>query len=136
MASLIKIKRRSGIAYRVQFYIEHKRYSKTFPVTKTKDKEKLILKQARQFKKQIEVEVENFKAGFSDCVPMYTDGETRQDKVILHELTDELKERRKNDFAPATVGRNVIAMKNLMECLGQSFLVVNLNLEHIDQFKN
>ena len=33
-----------GIAYRVQFYIEHKRYSKTFPVTKTKDKEKLSLK--------------------------------------------------------------------------------------------
>jgi len=91
MASVIRIKRKNGIAYRVQFYIEHKRYSKTFPVTKTKDKEKLILKQARQFKKQIEVEIENFKAGLSDCVPMYTDGETRQDKVTLLELTDELK---------------------------------------------
>jgi len=136
MASVIKIKRRNGIAYRVQFYIERKRYSRTFPVTKTKDKEKLILKQARQFKKQIEVEIENYRAGFTDCVPMYTDGETRQDKVTLQELTDELKERRKNDFAPGTVGRNVIAMRNLMECLGRNFLVSNLNLEHIDQFKN
>ncbi len=89
MASVIRIKRRNGTAYRVQFYIEHKRYSKTFPVTKTKDKEKLILRQARQFKKQIEVEIENYKAGLSDCVPMYTDGDTRQDKVTLRELTDE-----------------------------------------------
>ena len=69
-------------------------------------------------------------------MPMYTDGETRQDKVTLLELTVELKERRKNDFTTGTVGRNVIAMRNLMACLGQSFLVSNLNLEHIDPFKN
>ena len=63
-------------------------------------------------------------------------GETRRDKITLTELTEEPKEKRKSDFVRETVARNVLAMNNLMECLGQDFLVSNLKLEHVEQFSN
>ena len=135
MASLVKVKRDKGVSYRVQIYVDHKRYSKTFPVATTKEKAILILKQVRQFKKKIEVEIENYKVGLTDCVPTLVNGETRRDKITLIELTEELKEKRKSDFVRTTVARNVLGMNNLMECLGQDVLVSNLKLEHVEQFR-
>ncbi len=136
MATLIKIKRKNGVAYRVQFFVNQKRHSKTWPLAKTRDKQQLTRKQANNFKKQIESEIENYKAGFVDYVPSIQSDNANREKLTLKELTIELKERRQGDVEPCTIQRNVRAMNTLMNCLGPDFLVRNLSDNTIEQFKN
>ncbi len=94
MASFTKIKRRNGVAYRVQFFVDGERYSKTFPLAKTREKQLLTRKQAINFKKQVESEVENYKAGFVDHVPSIRKDVSGRATLTLRELTNELKEKR------------------------------------------
>ena len=136
MATLIKIKRKNGVAYRVQFFVNQKRHSKTWPLAKTREKQQLTRKQANNFKKQIESEIENYKAGFVDYVPSIQSDNANREKLTLKELTIELKEKRKTDVEPCTIQRNVRAMNTLMNCLGPDFLVRNLSDNTIEQFKN
>ena len=136
MASLVKIKRKNGIAYRVQFFVDHKRYSKTFPMAKTREKQLLTRRQATNFQKKVESEVENYKVGFVDHVPSAKSGNARRETLTLQELTNELRQKRENEVEPCTVQRNVRAMNNLMTCLGPDFLVKHLDDKLIERFKN
>jgi integrase/recombinase XerC len=129
MATITKIKRKNGIAYRVQYMVNHRRYSQFFPVNSQIEK-------VRAFKKKIEAEIAEYRAGLSDKVPTLDGNIIRRDKITLMELTQELESRRRNDVDERTLKRNVLAMRNLMNCLGRDFLVSNLKSDHIEQFKN
>jgi site-specific recombinase XerD len=129
MATIVKIKRKNGMAYRVQYMVNHKRHSKFFSVNTP-------LEKVRAFKKRIEAEIAEYRSGLNDKVPILDGGVVRRGRITLRELTNELSERRRNDVDPRTIVRNVIAMKNLMECLGSDFMVRGMTQEHIEQFKN
>ncbi len=129
MATLTKIKRQNGYAYRVQFAVNHKRDSKFFQVGTDIGK-------VRAFKKRIEAEIAEYRSGLIDRIPVLDGGLKRRDRITLRELTSELKERRRNNVGEHTLSRNIIAMNNLMECLGPDTLVAELDLEKIEQFKN
>jgi len=129
MATLTKIKRQNGYAYRVQFSVNHKRVSKFFQVGTDIGK-------VRAFKKRIEAEIAEYRSGLVDRIPVLDGGLKRRDRITLRELTNELKERRRNDVGEQTLSRNILAMNNLMECLGPDVLVTELDVEKIEQFKN
>lgn len=129
MATLIKIKRKNGTAYRVQYMANYIRYSKSFSVGTPIDT-------PRAFKKDIEAQIAKYRAGLTDRIPEIDGGLQRRDKITLKELTEELRERRRNDVDPLTLTRNMLAMRNFMGCLGQDFMVMKLTEDHIEQFKN
>jgi len=130
MATIMKLKRGNGaFAYRVRYVVNHKRHSKYFPANTPIDK-------VKAFMKIIEAEIASYRAGLTDRVPSLDGGAIRRDKITLRELTNELAERRRNDVGERTIKRNMAAMRNLMSCLGSDSLVMELNEEKIEQFKN
>jgi len=129
MATIAKLKRKNGIAYRIQFMVNHKRYSKFFPANTNIEK-------VRAFKKKIESEIAEYRAGLLDRVPALDGNIVRRNKITIRELTIDLETRRKNDVDERTMKRNVLAMKNLMNCLGPDFLVCDLKGDNLEQFKN
>jgi len=129
MATLVKIKRKVGFAYRLQFTINYKRYGKTFPAGTPLDKVHL-------YKKRLELEIGEYEAGVKEHVPLLDGYEKNRDKITLQELTNELAELRRNSVDERTLKRNIIAMNNLMCCLGQDLPVMNLTIKHIEQFKS
>ncbi|MFX1538552.1 MAG: tyrosine-type recombinase/integrase, partial [Promethearchaeota archaeon] len=129
MATLTKIKRRNGIAYRVQFMVNHKRYSKYFPAN-------THIEKVKAFKKKIESEIAEYRAGLLDRVPVLDGNIIRRNKLTIKELTMELEMRRRNDVDERTLKRNMLAMKNFMHCLGPDFLISGLRDDNLEQFKN
>jgi integrase/recombinase XerC len=128
MATISKIKRKDGTAYRVQFMINQKRHSQFFPVGTDFEK-------VKAFKKRIEAEIAEYRCGLTDRVPSLDGGLRRRDRITLAELTSELADRRRNDVAKTTLTRNLVAMNNLMECLGTDIPAMDLNLDRMEQFK-
>jgi site-specific recombinase XerD len=129
MATLVKIKKKRGLAYRLQYTINHKRYSEYFPIGTD-------LEQVRAFKKRIEAEVAGYRSGLTDRVPTLDGGLKRRDRTTLQELTDILGEKRINKVDRTTLRRNLGAMRNFIECLGPDLLAVDLDVEKMEQFKN
>ncbi|MFW9941610.1 MAG: tyrosine recombinase XerC [Candidatus Thorarchaeota archaeon] len=128
MATITKIKKKNGLAYYVQFMVNHKRHSRYFPANTNHEK-------VLAFKKKIEAEIAEYRSGLSDKVPTLDGTTFRRDKVTLRELTNELESRRKNDVVERTLKRNVLAMRNFMSCLGSDLLICDLKNDHIEQFK-
>jgi len=87
MATISKIKRKNGVSFRVQFMVNHKRYSRFFPANTNIEK-------VKAFKKKIEAEIAEYRAGLMERVPTLEGGLKRRDKITVLELTDELKEKR------------------------------------------
>jgi len=129
MATLVKIKRKVGHAYRIQFTVNCNRQSQTFPVGTPLDK-------VRLYKQRLELQIAEFESGANDHIPLLDGFKKRRDKITLLELTEELAELRRHSVDERTLKRNLIAMKHLMNCHGQDFPVMQLTTRHIEQFKN
>ena len=128
MATISTLKRKNGNAYRVQYMVNERRYSKYFPVNSDIEK-------VKAFKKRIEAQIAEYRSGLSDKVPILDGPEIRRDKITLRELTNELSRLRRNDVEEATLKRNICAMKNFMGCIGPDALVMSLHKAKIEQFK-
>ena len=88
------------------------------------------------YKKRLELQIAEYETGVTDNVPLLYARVKNKDKITLIELTDELAELRRNAVDIRTLKRNIIAMNNLMSCLGQDLPVMNLTTKHIEQFKS
>ena len=74
MATIIKIKRKSGIAYRVQYMINHKRHSRFFPVNTPFEK-------VKAFRKRIEAEVAEYRSGLTEQLPSIDGSSSRKNRI-------------------------------------------------------
>lgn len=129
MATITRVKRKGGFAYRVQYMVNHRRYSKFFPVN-------THIEKVKAFKKRLEAEIAEYRDGLSDKIPILDGGIIRRNKITLRELTKELEHCRRNEVEERTLKRNLLAMKNFMNCLGPDFLAFDLKNEYLEQFKN
>ena len=128
MATVIKIKRKNGLAYRVQYMVNHKRYSRFFPVNTPIEK-------VSAFRKRIEAEIAEYRSGLTEQMPSLDGSKFRKNRITLAELTEELKELRSNQVGERTLIRNVVAMKNIIKCFGPDFLVMDLDHKCVEKFK-
>ncbi|MCH8128220.1 hypothetical protein IIC38_20080, partial [candidate division KSB1 bacterium] len=61
MATISTLKRKNGNAYRVQYMVNERRYSKYFPVNSDIEK-------VKAFKKRIEAQIAEYRSGLSDKI--------------------------------------------------------------------
>ncbi len=130
MASKIKkIKCKSGTAYRIQYYKDLKRCSKTFPANTNFEK-------VKAFKKRLEMELAEYNAKLMENVPCLEKKAARRHKITLKGLYNDVAEYRKNDVCEQNLYRNKMALNNLMKCLTPDFQVMKLTNKDIEKFKN
>jgi len=51
-------------------------------------------------------------------------------------LNEKIKQLRENEVSKETRDRNASAMRSFMKVLGENFLVKDVRIAHVDQFKN
>ncbi len=128
MATITKIKKKTGTAYRLQYMVNHKRYSVYYAVGANLDK-------IKAHKKRLEAEIAEYRAGMTDTIPGLDGSERKRERSTLAGLTADLAERRRQEVSPLTLKRNLSAMRILMDCVGPDLRVSALSRERIEQFK-
>jgi site-specific recombinase XerD len=122
VASIIKTP--SG-GYQIQYYLDGRKYYKGFP--KGAPKQRVKAEKAR-----IEAAVALHRAG-KEQFNLYKD-DTKN--ISLYDLNELVKKLKENEVSKETRDRNDLAMRSLMKVLGENFLVKDIRIAHIDQFKN
>jgi len=124
MATLRKIKLKSGTAHEIQYIINRKRQTKYFPPY-------IPFAVVQAEKKKIESEVILHKAKIREIDNPYI-----TEKLTLAEFGGWFYEKRKNDVAESTMERYLLAIKIFARVIGNDFMLAKITNEHIDLFKN
>jgi len=123
VAYIQEIKRDSGKAYKLFYYLNKKRHIKYFPVGTDRKKVEAI-------KKELEGKIALHKSGIKEMKL-----KKKPNKLTLIEFTQMIIKARKNDVSWRTLQRNEYGMKLLIRVFGEGYLLSDLKNENIEYFK-
>ena len=126
MATIIKIKRKHGTAYRVQYYYKSKRYYENFP-------EGIPLTIVTARKKELEAGIVLSKAKLKDFKPSQT-LKTALTTANFASWYYNIRSK-EPDLAPSTLERYLYAIKAFTNTLGPDISLSEITTEKIEQFK-